>query len=208
MLLSLLRRGKRGPELSFLGWAFKGGVYFGQESGSTLGSIGMAMIGAGAIPLFRGMQEGSSDTAGLFFFFFLVVGCICLAAGYGQYISGWLAVHDLQEKALHSAAAKAYEQGKKVSGDAGEIAKLLGTDTATSGSIAGTPILTSGKVAGRRVETLDGAIRIYEDCSLDSSTIGSPPSGTVLRRLCPHRQWTRMDRGDHPRRRSRLRSWS
>ena len=72
--------------LGFLGWAFSGGVFFGDVAGSTLGSIGAALIGAGAIPAFRTMQTGSPNDPAVFVVC-LVLGVGFLAGGYSQYAS-------------------------------------------------------------------------------------------------------------------------
>jgi hypothetical protein len=75
-------------KLGFLGWAFSGGVFFGQVPGANLGGIGAALIGAGAIPAFRGMEAGNPNAPMLF------VGCLALgsgllAGGYSQYCSAF-----------------------------------------------------------------------------------------------------------------------
>ncbi len=71
-------------KLGFLGWALSGGVFFWDVPGATLGSIGAALIGGGAIPAFRGMQTGDPNFAAVFVAC-LAAGCGFLAAGYGQY---------------------------------------------------------------------------------------------------------------------------
>jgi ankyrin repeat protein len=101
--LSLLAKGRR-PKMGFLSWALNGGIYFGQEAGSTLGSIGLGFIAAGAIPALR---NGGPDAQGLFIGC-LVLGCIGMAAGYGQYMFDSGVFHFTGGTSLHVAA----EQGQ------------------------------------------------------------------------------------------------
>jgi hypothetical protein len=95
------------PKLGFLGWALSGGAYFGQVPGANLGSIGTALIGAGAVPAFRGMQAGNPNSP-MLFIVCLAAGCGFLAGGYSQYCSACDAeTHDGETRLKDSLAGLA-----------------------------------------------------------------------------------------------------